>query len=81
MLNFLRALVLSLVMFTSIPLTQAGGPIIYPPVDTQPRAVEAFVSSERGVNVGTAVTYLLRAGISCLLTCSEKRSIFFYAPY
>jgi hypothetical protein len=60
MLKLLKALVLSLVMFTAIPLTQAGGPIIYPPVDTQPRAVEAFVSSERGVNVGTAVTILAR---------------------
>lgn len=60
MLKLLKALVLSLVMFSSIPLTQAGGPIIYPPVDTQPRTVEAFVSSERGVNVGTAVTILAR---------------------
>lgn len=60
MLNLLKASVLSLVMFSSIPLTQAGGPIVYPPVDTQPRAVEAFVSSERGVNVGTAVTILAR---------------------
>lgn len=59
MLNLIRALVFSLIMFVSIPLIQAGGPI-YPPADTQPRAVEAFISSESGVNVGTAATVLAR---------------------